>query len=45
MREMQQLSAEPRSGTGKGAAFRVRQKGLVPGIVYGGECTPQTVSA
>jgi large subunit ribosomal protein L25 len=44
MREMQPLSAEARSETGKGAAFRVRQKGLVPGIVYGGDGSPQPVS-
>jgi large subunit ribosomal protein L25 len=44
MREMQQLSAQTRSGTGKGAAFRVRQKGLVPAIVYGGDGTPETIS-
>ena len=44
MREMQQLSAEARSGTGKGPAFQIRQKGLVPGIVYGGDQAPANVS-
>jgi large subunit ribosomal protein L25 len=44
MREMQQLRAEARSGTGKGAAYRVRQQGFVPGIVYGGDDTPANVS-
>ncbi len=44
MRDMQQLAAEPRSGTGKGPSYRVRAKGLVPAIVYGGETAPQPVS-
>ncbi|HEY1637210.1 MAG TPA: 50S ribosomal protein L25/general stress protein Ctc [Rhizomicrobium sp.] len=44
MRDMQQLRAEARLGTGKGAAFRVRQKGLIPGVVYGGDASPETVS-
>ncbi|MBV8798412.1 MAG: 50S ribosomal protein L25/general stress protein Ctc [Alphaproteobacteria bacterium] len=44
MRETQQLSAEARSGTGKGAAFRVRQQGLVPGIVYGGDREPEPIA-
>ena len=37
MREMQELAAEVRTGTGKGPAYQSRQKGLVPAIVYGGE--------
>ena len=37
MREIQELTAEPRAGTGKGPAFRTRQKGLIPAIIYGGE--------
>jgi len=37
MREMQELRAEPRSGTGKGAARAVRRNGQVPGILYGGK--------
>src|SRR3954451_5790781 len=44
MREAQQLQAEARSGTGKGAAYRVRQQGFVPAIVYGGGSDPQPVS-
>jgi large subunit ribosomal protein L25 len=44
MREMQQLTAEPRSGTGKGPAYQVRTKGFIPAIIYGGEIAPETVS-
>jgi large subunit ribosomal protein L25 len=44
MRDTQQLDAEARLGRGKGAAFRVRQKGFIPGIVYGGGDEPQPVS-
>ena len=44
MRETQELRAEPRTGTGKGPAFQIRQKGHVPGIVYGGDAAPENVS-
>jgi large subunit ribosomal protein L25 len=44
MRETQELRAEPRSGTGKGAAFQIRQKGLVPGVIYGGKEEPQNIA-
>ena len=44
MRDMQQLRAEPRQGTGKGPAFQIRQKGQVPGIIYGGDAAPQNVT-
>jgi large subunit ribosomal protein L25 len=44
MREMQELSAEARHGTGKGPAYQIRQKGQIPGIVYGGEGAPEPVS-
>jgi len=44
MRETQELRAEPRSGTGKGAAFQIRRKGLVPGVIYGGKDEPQNIS-
>ncbi len=44
MREMQQLTAEARQGTGKGPAYRARQKGLVPGIIYGGKDAPENVA-
>ena len=29
------LTAEPREGKGKGPARRLRQKGLIPAVVYG----------
>ena len=32
-----QLAAEVRHTTGKGAAHRLRQKGLIPAVLYGGE--------
>jgi large subunit ribosomal protein L25 len=44
MREMQQLTAEARQGTGKGPAYRARQKSLIPGIIYGGKDAPQNVA-
>jgi large subunit ribosomal protein L25 len=44
MREIQELSAEPRAGTGKGPAFQARQKGLVPGVIYGGDTAPENVA-
>lgn len=44
MREMQELGAEPRHGKGKGHAFRTRQNGQVPGIVYGGNEEPEPVT-
>ena len=44
MREMQELSAEPRQGKGKGHAFRTPEKGSVPGIVYGGKEAPEPVT-
>jgi large subunit ribosomal protein L25 len=44
MREMQQLNAEPRNGTGKGPSYRVRVKGHIPAIIYGGEAAPEPVS-
>jgi large subunit ribosomal protein L25 len=37
MRQIEEIVAEPRQGTGKGPAYRVRQKGFIPAIVYGGE--------
>lgn len=43
MRETLELKAEPRSGTGKGPAFRTRQKGYIPAIVYGGKGAPEPV--
>jgi large subunit ribosomal protein L25 len=44
MRPMQELRAEPRVGTGKGHAYRARQKGMVPGILYGGATAPEPVA-
>ena len=37
--EIRELTVEPREGMGKGAAGRLRRKGLVPAILYGGENT------
>ena len=37
MRETQDLKAEPRPTTGKGPAYRARQKGFTPAIIYGGK--------
>ena len=44
MRETLDLRAEPRATLGKGAAYRGRKTGLVPGVVYGGKADPKTVS-
>ena len=33
-----------RDGRGKGPSYQARQKGLIPGIVYGGKGEPQTVN-
>ncbi len=44
MRETQELRAEARKGTGKGPSYQARLKGMVPGIVYGGDSAPETVS-
>ena len=42
-REIQDLHAEVRTGTGKGAARQARRKGFVPGIVYGDNTAPQPI--
>ena len=39
-REISDLHAEVRTGTGKGAARQARREGNVPGIVYGGGVDP-----
>jgi large subunit ribosomal protein L25 len=39
-REIPDLQAEVRTGTGKGAARQARREGYVPGIVYGGGSDP-----
>ena len=44
MAQVKELKAEPRIGTGKGPAYQARQKGLIPGIIYGGKDQPQTVN-
>jgi len=44
MAQVQELKAETRGGTGKGPAFQARQKGLVPGVVYGGSGKPENVA-
>jgi large subunit ribosomal protein L25 len=43
MRPMQELRAEPREKKGKGPAFQLRQKGFIPGILYGGKGEPETL--
>ncbi len=43
MREMVDLTAEPRAKLGKGPAYQVRRQGKIPGIVYGGKGEPQSV--
>ena len=44
MAQVQELKAEVREGTGKGPAYQARVKGMIPGIVYGGKDTPETVN-
>ncbi len=43
MRETLELTAETRTGLGKGAAYRARKTGRIPGVIYGGEAAPETV--
>ena len=42
-REISDLHAEVRTGTGKGAARQARRNGFVPGIVYGDNAAPQAI--
>src|SRR5471032_1004871 len=44
MSKIQELKAESRDGRGKGPAFQARQKGLIPGVIYGGASDVETVS-
>jgi large subunit ribosomal protein L25 len=44
MSEMRELTAQTRSGTGKGPAYQTRQKGLIPAVIYGGGGTPENVA-
>ncbi|MEJ1403248.1 MAG: 50S ribosomal protein L25/general stress protein Ctc [Candidatus Sedimenticola sp. (ex Thyasira tokunagai)] len=39
-----EVEAQPRTDTGKGASRRLRQAGLVPGIVYGAHQDPEMIS-
>ena len=43
-REIPDLHAEVRTGTGKGAARQARRQGNVPGIVYGDGAQPQPIN-
>jgi large subunit ribosomal protein L25 len=42
-REIPDLVAEVRTGTGKGAARQARREGFVPGIIYGAGAEPQPI--
>jgi large subunit ribosomal protein L25 len=42
-REIPDLMAEVRTGTGKGAARQARREGYVPGIIYGAGQEPQPI--
>ena len=42
-KEIPDLHAEVRAGTGKGAARQARRDGYVPGIVYGDNVAPQAI--
>lgn len=44
MAETRTITAQPRSGTGTGAARAVRREGRVPGILYGGKDKPEAIS-
>lgn len=43
MRETLELRVEPRATVGKGASYRTRKAGLIPGIIYGGTGGPEPV--
>ncbi len=43
-REIPDLEAQVRTGTGKGAARQARREGYVPGIVYGGGKEPAPIN-
>ncbi len=43
-KEIPNLAATVRAGTGKGAARQARRDGQVPGIVFGGETDPQPIN-
>ncbi|WP_424933576.1 50S ribosomal protein L25/general stress protein Ctc [Amaricoccus macauensis] len=44
MAETPVLDATARTESGKGAARRARQAGLVPGVIYGGGTDPQSIN-
>ena len=44
MRQVQELKAEARKGTGKGPSYQTRQKGLIPAVLYGGKGQPENVA-
>jgi large subunit ribosomal protein L25 len=44
MREMLEIAAEKRAGTGKGPAYQMRLKGHIPAVVYGGNGEPENIS-
>jgi large subunit ribosomal protein L25 len=44
MAELQTLRAEARAETGKNAAHRARNSGLVPAVLYGGQDAPQAIA-
>jgi large subunit ribosomal protein L25 len=44
MAQIQELKAEAREARGKGPAYRARLKGLIPGVIYGGDATPEIVT-
>ncbi|MEL6127682.1 MAG: 50S ribosomal protein L25/general stress protein Ctc [Pseudomonadota bacterium] len=44
MAETIELAATARDGVGKGAARAARREGMVPGVIYGGNADPQTIS-
>jgi large subunit ribosomal protein L25 len=44
MAQVQELKAETRGGTGKGPAYQARQKGQIPGVIYGGKSNPENVA-
>ena len=43
MRETLELKVEPRSKRGKGPAHQARKSGVIPGVIYGGEGSPESV--
>jgi len=44
MSKVQELKIEARTGRGKGPSYQARQKGLVPGVIYGGDAEPETIN-